>query len=289
MTIHPTIGKNFPAALCALLAVSAFSLRSPAFAAAEPPAPALHYAPAAPGHTLPNLGTGAGLASRPNVPLLLRKNTAKNFGNCEPASLVLDAGTGPFQRGRAIDFSANDGNGGKVAHCASIVRGDLGGLSACTVTLWYKLAAPLPTARGSFTTLLRSASLDLLFSADTLCALTRGTEKAADAPDRIVAPRNPAFSRENEWVFVALTWGGADGATTLYGGNESARAAVLKTARLAGRGKTIGDKGANINFGYHNLSDGGIRAFDGWLADIRVYTAALTPSQIEAVRMSAGQ
>jgi hypothetical protein len=285
MTTQPTIGKNIPAALCALLAISAFS---PALAAAEPPAPALHYAPAAPGHTLPNLGTGAGLAGRPNVPLLLRKNTARNFGNCEPAALVLDAGTGPFQRGRAIDFSANDGNGGKVTHCASIGRGDLGGLSACTVTLWYKLAAPLPAARGSFTTLLRSASLDLLFSADTLCALTRATEKADGASDRLYAPRDPAFARENEWMFVALAWDGADGATTLSGGSESARAAVLKTARLAARGKTIPDKGV-INLGYHNLSDGGTRAFDGRLADIRVYTAALTPSQIEAVRMSAGK
>jgi hypothetical protein len=288
MTIHPTIGKNLPAALCALLAVSAFSLRSPALAAAEPPAPALRYAPAAPGHALPNLGTGAGLAVRPNVQLLLRKNTAKNFGNCEPAALVLDAGAGPFPRGRANDISANDGNGGKVTHCASIVRGDLGGLSACTVTLWYKLAAPLPTAKGAFTTLFRSASLDLLFSVDTLCALTRATEKADGAPDRLYAPRNPALARENEWIFVALVWDGATGATTLLGGGESARAAVLKTARLSALGKTIPDKGT-INLGYHNLSDGGTRAFDGQLADIRVYTAALTPSQIEAVRVSAGK
>ncbi|MDR0351829.1 MAG: LamG domain-containing protein [Opitutaceae bacterium] len=292
MTTRPSIIKTLPAALCALLAVSFPGLRSPATAATagEPPAPALRYAPAAPGHTLPNLGTGAGLAGRPDAQLLLRKNTAKNFGNCEPATLVLDTGTGPFQRGRAIDLSANDGNGGKVIHCASIARTNLGGLPACTITLWYKLAAPLPTARGSFTTLFRSAAFDLLFSTDTLCALARGTEKADGAPDRLYAPRDSAsaLAREGEWLFVALVWDGATGDATLLGGSESARAAVLKTARLAAHGTAIPDKGL-LNLGYHNLSEGGTRAFDGQLADIRVYAAALAPAQVETVRVSAGK
>jgi hypothetical protein len=270
----------------ALLAVIIFSPALPAETQSPStpalPAPALHYAPAAPGHTLPNLG-----AARSQASLLLRKNTAKYLGNCEPAALVTGAGTGPFQRGRAIDLSANDGNGGKVTHCAGIMNGGFGGLAACTITLWYKPASPLPAARNVFTTLFNNASFSLIFSGDTLCAFARGTGKAEGAPDRMLAPRNPALAAEGEWHFAALAWDGADGTTTLCGGSESARAAVLKSARLVGTGKTIPDRGA-ISLGYHHLSDGGIRAFDGWLADIRVYTTALTPSQIEAVRVSAG-
>ncbi|MDR0901224.1 MAG: LamG domain-containing protein [Opitutaceae bacterium] len=249
------------------------------------PAPALHYAPSAPGSAQPNAGTNAGLATKPNL-LVLKKNTAPKFGDCAPADLVLGEGTGPFQKGRAIDFSANETNGGKVTHMASAPRTDLGGLDACTLTLWYKLDSPL--ARGAYTTLFRSSTLDLLFVGDELRAIPRGTSAAAGAPERLNAPRNPLLAREGEWVFVALAWDGATGVTTLWCGNESARAAVLKSASLAARGKSV-KSAMVVNLGYHNLTDGGTRAFDGRMADIRFHTTALSPSQVEAVRVDAAR
>jgi hypothetical protein len=286
ITINIIKLPRFPRAALLLLAMLILATVSPPLAAApdDPPAPALRYAPSAPGHTLPNLGTGAGIASRPNQ-LFLRKNTAANLGNCAPADLVLAGGTGPFRRGRAIDFSANEANGGKVTHLASIPRGDLGGLDACTLTLWYKLSGPLP--KGAYTTLVRGSCMELVFVGDELRVLTHGTIQAEGVPNRMTAPRTPALSRENQWVFVALSWDGGTGGVTLYYGDEAVRATVLKSATLADRGKSA--KGGVVNFGYHNLSDGGTRAFDGMMADIRFYSTTLTPTQVEAVRASAGQ
>ena len=267
---------------CALFA--SVSLSSTARAQNVLPLPTIHYAPAAPGHTITNQGSGKGLSGK-NYPLYLRKNTAAHMSNCATADLVLDEGTGPFQRGRAIDFSANEANGGKVTSLASIPRADFGGLDSCTFTLWYKFSSPL--IKGAYTTLIRSSCVELVFVGDELRVLTHGTTKQTGLPNRMNAPRNPVLSRENEWVFVAITWDGATGTTALYCGNEAARASVLKSAKLADQGKS--EKGTVVNFGYHNLTDGGTRSFDGQMADIRFYTTALTSSQIEAVRTSAGE
>jgi hypothetical protein len=273
------------------------------------PAPSVRWDPVENGTTVPNTGTREGFARLTDGALLLRKATVPNLAiaNCAPADLVTPDGAGPFGRGRAIDFSANPGNGpapifntdparaAPLAGLVSTINGglDLAGARDLTVTLWYKLDSSL-TAEDRYVLLFRHNAFGLGFLRNGGPSFTTSVKNASgtfEAP-RLDAPPNATLLQPGKWVFLAGAWNGDTGRITLYYGNEEKPVAMLKTAATATRG-VLGDPGAKpnpyMNLGFFNNGDTGNngRRFDGWLADIRIYSAALSTEQLEKVRTTA--
>ncbi|MDR0901221.1 MAG: MBG domain-containing protein, partial [Opitutaceae bacterium] len=290
--------------LAALLLPAFLVLAAPARAAGDVtvPLPSVQWNPIESGTTIPSTGTRDGFALLTNDTLLLRKSTTTNFNTCAPGEFITTDGAGPFGVGRAFDFSANTSTAGYptvdadpalASPISSIVSGfNVGGATGFTFTLWYKLDTTF-SGNGVYTTLLRNNSTDATTGAFDVFFLDNGalrfvlagdTANAAGSTAYIQSGVSTTLTQPGAWVFLAGTWDGANGFTTLYCGTET-----LEVSRL--RDGTVNTKGALrnsalLNVAYHNIattSNNG-RTLDGWMADIRLYSEALTPEQIEKIR-----
>ncbi|OAM89625.1 MBG domain-containing protein [Termitidicoccus mucosus] len=266
------------------------------------PLPSVQWNPIESGTSVPNTGTRDGFASLTGDTLLLRKATTTDFNTCAPGEFITADGTGPFGVGRALDFSAYTTTAGYptvnadpalASPLAGITSGlNVGGATGFTFTLWYKLDTTFP-GNTVYTSVLRNNSTDASTGAFDILFTNTGalrfnlagtTANSAGSAAYIQAGVNTTLTQPGAWVFVAGTWDGTNGFTTLYYGTEA-----LAVAKL--RDGTVNTKGALrtsalVNVAYHNISTSGNngRTLDGWMADIRLYSQVLTLEQLEKIR-----
>ncbi|MDR2674608.1 MAG: LamG domain-containing protein, partial [Opitutaceae bacterium] len=264
------------------------------------PLPSIQWNPTESGTTIPNTGTKDGFTSLTNDTLLLKKTTDSTVSASAFADLItIQEGSGPFNIGRAIDFSSNAKNGGfpttnpdpaLASPVARIESGfDLVGTSTFTFTLWYKLDSDIADPDGGATTLLRATNfLNLFFlkdgSAYKLRFAVTGDAPSPTGKDHLQVDSSTLTQRD-KWVFIAGTWNGANGTATLYCGTEEMAVNKLAEDTMKARGAFPANTALNVAF--HNTGQSGSgngRTFDGWLADIRFYSHTLTAAQIEKIR-----
>lgn len=270
---------------CKPLAAFAAALSlCPILGAQTLPSPSLQYAPAAGGSTLVNSGSNAGLSTAPNN-LLLKTNTTNNFSTSPAANLILADSTGPLGIGRAIDLSANASNGGAVTSMGGAASGvSIGGLGAFTLTMWYRLDSTLSTTS---TTLIRienstSNTSKVILSLNGQKLRVDVQTAANQSKSATTSSVDTSMTQVGKWVFVAVSWNATNGATVLYKGFEDAAVASIFSGTLG----TVGNLPATsfVNLGFNNLTSGGSGAFDGQLADIRLYNSVLPASQLNLIK-----
>ncbi|GHB91130.1 LamG-like jellyroll fold domain-containing protein [Cerasicoccus arenae] len=194
----------------------------------------------------------------------------------------------------AFDLSATDGMGNNsttnidIAGSASSASGASGfnGSTSFTFTGWYKA----DTAIGGFARVFQIGSYDTIYfsGADALTGAFRVGDGSSGTQS--YAATNAMLDATTEWVFIALTYDGTTGATSIYGGNTSTSVSLLATDNVGVN--TVFTNSESIVIGNSSSFN---RPFDGLLDDIRTYTdgglndasGALSLAQLEVVRSSA--
>lgn len=178
----------------------------------------------------------------------------------------------------AFDNSASTmgGTGGTAKTSVADAQSLLDAKTALTLTGWYKsdssiagLTRLFDRADGS----VAAGQWSLYFDGDpnNLQLNIGGTALVS----------NPGFNVNGQWVFFAVSFDGGN-VVKFYVGDEATAAAA--NGSVSTTATDIGSNSKPLTLG--NRDNAG-RAFDGWLFDFRVYSSALTPSEVEDVRASA--
>lgn len=161
---------------------------------------------------------------------------------------------------------------------------DLGPLTAFTISGWFRTAGTdMIGPTGARTTFLFDHYVDnnnrLVLVSNTDGNLQLMANDSNGGGSHTVPTTGAAYSATEQWVFFAVTYDGAD--VRFYIGGENTPVSMVGSPTNIGA-VTI-DFGAAQVLAVGNRSADRARAFDGFLADIRLYNQALGASQLQYV------
>jgi hypothetical protein len=286
--------RRLPAPLAAIACLMLVVPPPSAQAQSEPlPDPAIHYALDGRGATMINtgsLGAGYNAVTKENP---TPADNLTNFAAGTDADRRTNYGDAPFGNGRAIDFSGNP-QGSNTEGNARYMAGMGSGFdtffpatasdSKGTITLWLKLKRAAPTGSSAWEQVIlwNSNAITFFINQKNLRAILYDTSGGTIVNCRTTTTASGAA---DEWRFVAFSWDGEALQTAIYEGTENTPAERTQSTAI-----TAANAAKNLRtttysyFGIQSPNEKG-RSFDGRMADIRIYKTALTPGQIEQVRL----
>jgi hypothetical protein len=230
---------------------------------------------------VPNTGSGGDIVGDIN------SLDIKMFSvNAKGANLVTLPGTGVGGNGSALDLTCNlpgmANAGAANQHIASV-----GELKALTVTGWMKVMVPFIKE----TTIIRHFAYNEKAPqlGDGLWIATSGMDQLSlrlgrDAASGKITASHPGFATVGQWVFFAVTWDNTEGAAQWFYGDEATPAIpLLSPAKNILVGKTLKCP-KSLAIGRASSASVG---FGGYIDDIRIFNTALSPDEIEKIRLEA--
>lgn len=191
-------------------------------------------------------------------------------------AVISGAASGPQTLGRALDLTASTAMGAANGAYADVAAaaGGLSGLSAMTITGWFKpSAAPISGA-----TLLRNSSgsgsttngWSLVFNGGQQLRLVIGNGSSATT---YLSGASAYAAGTGQWQFFAVSWS-ASGGAHWYTATETATPATAGSSATA---QGMGTATQRLTIGRSNSGGG---AFDGQLDDLRVYGSELIATEV---------
>lgn len=209
-----------------------------------------------------NLHGAAGSGASGSLGDLAFDNTASTgMGN---------AGTG----GRAVD--SPNGNAASTALNTAIAASKV-----LTISGWYKSS----TTPGGNARLVEfgdgvSNSMYVLFDGSNANQMRLGVNGV-----NANSIADTSYTQTNKWIFFAVSYNGANGATSFYKGDATTPVSLVSSTTLAG-GNPVAFSYLNIGNGLAG-SGGTTRPFDGYLDNFRFDDTLLNTSALETVRQGA--